>query len=135
MKRKREHEVPLSAAAMAIIKRLEPARIGKFVFAGRWNVKPIAHWAMWNLVQHLTGRQDGEPIAASPGFRSSFRSWATAKKIPREVAGSCLARERKDATQQAYDREEMLEHRREVMERWASFLSGADANVVPLRRA
>jgi len=72
MKRKREHEVPLSAAAMAIIKRLEPARIGKFVFAGRWNVKPIAHWAMWNLVQHLTGRQDGEPIAASQasGHRS-----------------------------------------------------------------
>ena len=57
MKRNREHEVPLSADAMAIIKRLEPARIGKFVFPGRSNMRPIAHWAVWELVQRLTGRE------------------------------------------------------------------------------
>jgi integrase len=56
MKRAREHQVPLSDDAMAIIKRLEPARIGPYVFPGRSNTKPIAHWAMWYLVQHLTGR-------------------------------------------------------------------------------
>ena len=47
MKRKIEHEVPLSADAMAIIKRLEPARIGKLVFPGRSSVKPIANCAVW----------------------------------------------------------------------------------------
>jgi integrase len=137
MKRNREHQVPLSADAVALIKRLEPARIGKFVFPGRSNLKPIAHWAVWELVQRLTGREAGEPIAASPhGFRSSFRSWCTARHVPSEVAERCLAHERKDATQAAYDREEMLEQRRDAMERWASFLSGADtSNVVPLRRA
>jgi integrase len=136
MKRAREHEVPLSDDAMAIIKRLKPAHIGKFVFPGRSNVKPIAHWAKWSLVQRLTGRQEGEAIAASPhGFRSSFRSWCRHKKIADDVAERCLAHERKDGTQQAYDREEMLEHRREVMAQWASFLSGADSNVVPLRAA
>jgi hypothetical protein len=39
------------------------------------------------------------------------------------------------AVEAAYDREEMLEHRREVMERWANFLSDRTSdNVVPLRR-
>jgi integrase len=136
MKRAREHQVPLSDNAMTIIRRLEAARIGPYVFPGRSNRKPIAHWAMWNLVQTLTGRQKGEPIAASPhGFRSSFRSWATSKKVPSEIAERCLAHERKDAVQAAYDREEMLDHRREVMERWADFLSGRDAsNVVSIKR-
>jgi integrase len=134
MKRAREHEVPLSPQALAIIKRLEPARTGKFVFPGRFNIKPIDHGTVWTLVQTLTGREVGQPVTASPhGFRSSFRSWCTAKHVPVAVAERCLAHERKDAVQKAYDREEMLEHRREVLERWARFLSGADSNVVPLR--
>ena len=49
MKRDREHEVPLSADAVAFIKRLEPAHINKFVFPGRSNIRPIAHWAVWAL--------------------------------------------------------------------------------------
>jgi integrase len=134
MKRAREHQVPLSADAVALIKRLDAARINRFVFPGRSNLKPIGHWAVWELVQRLTGRAEGEPVEASPhGFRASFRSWCRAKKIASDVAERCLAHERKDATQAAYDREEMLDHRREVMEQWASFLSGADSNVVVLR--
>ena len=75
-------------------------------------------------------------MASVHGFRASFRSWCRAKKVPDDVAERALAHGREDATQAAYDREEMLEDRRKVMERWASFLSGKDAdNVVPLRRA
>ena len=135
MKRAREHEVPLSPQALAIIKRLEPARTGKFfVFPGRSNLKPIAHWAKWSLVQRLTGREADQPIAASPhGFRASFRSWCRAKKIASDVAERCLAHERKDATQAAYDREEMLDARRPVMSDWAKFLRGEQtADIIPL---
>jgi integrase len=135
MKRAREHQVPLSADAVALIKRLDAARINEFVFPGRSNAKPIAHWAVWALVQRLNGREADQPIAASPhGFRASFRSWCRAKKIASDVAERCLAHERKDPTQAAYDREEMLEARRPVMEQWAAFLSGADSNVVPLKQ-
>jgi integrase len=135
MKRAREHGVPLSAEAMAIIRRIEPARTGKFVLPGRSNAKPVGHVVVWNLVQQLTGREAGQPVTASPhGFRASFRSWCTFKKISGEIAERCLAHERKGAVEQAYDREEMLEDRRKVMERWAAFLRGADAdNVIPLR--
>ena len=134
MKRKIEHEVPLSADAMAIIKQLEPARIGKLVFPGRSSVKPIANCAVWDLVQGLTGRKEGEPSAASPhGMRAAFRSWCRATKVRDDVAERALAHAREDATQAAYDREELLEARREVMESWADFLRGAE--IIPLRRA
>jgi hypothetical protein len=87
MKRGREHEVPLSADAVALIKRLEPARIGKFVFPGRSNLKPVGHYVMWDLVQFLTDRKDGEPVAASPhGFRSSARSWMRARRVTLALA-------------------------------------------------
>ena len=136
MKRAREHEVPLSAPAMTIIRHLEPSRTGKFVFPGRFNVRPIGHGTVWALVQQLTGREVGQPVIASPhGFRASFRSWCTARHVPVAVAERCLAHERKGAVEQAYDREEMLKDRREWMERWAAFVTGSDAgNVVPIKR-
>ena len=137
MKRDREHEVPLSADMLAIIRRLDMVKTGKFVFPGRFNIKPIDHGTVWTLVQQLTGREIGQPVTASPhGFRSSFRSWCTAKGVKPEVAERCLAHERKGEVEKAYDREEMLEARRKVMAKWAKFLGGADAdNIVPLRRA
>jgi integrase len=135
MKRKLPHEVPLSADAMAIIKRLEAARIGKFVFPGRRSNGPVTNYPVWDLVQRLTGRADSEASMASVhGFRASFRSWCRAKKIRDDVAERALAHGREDATQAAYDREEMLEDRRKVMSDWAAFLSGADSNVVPIKR-
>jgi integrase len=137
MKRKLPHEVPLSADAMALIKRLEAARINKFVFPGRRSNGPVTNYPVWDLVQRLTGRADNEASKASVhGFRASFRSWCRAKKVPDDVAERALAHGREDATQAAYDREEMLEDRRKVMARWALFLSGEDAdNVVAFKRA
>ena len=136
MKRKLEHEVPLSADAVALLKRLEAARTGMFVFPGRRSNGSVTNYPVWDLVQRLTGRADNEASMASVhGFRASFRSWCRAKKVADDVAERALAHGREDATQAAYDREEMLEHRREVMEQWAAFLSGPDAdNVVPIKR-
>jgi hypothetical protein len=74
----------------------------------------------------LTGRADSEASMASVhGFRASFAHGAERRKS---------AHDREDATQAAYDREEMLEDRRKVMSDWAAFLSGADSNVVPIKR-
>jgi integrase len=91
---------------------------------------------VWSLVQQLTGREAGQPVTASPhGFRSSFRSWCTARHVPVAVAERCLAHGREGAVAEAYDHEEMLKDRRKVMDRWAKFLSSASAdNVVPIKR-
>lgn len=135
MKRKLPHEVPLSTDAMALIRRLEAGRIGTFVFPGRRGNGPVTNYPVWDLVQRLTGRADSAASMASVhGFRASFRSWCRAKKVPDDVAERALAHGREDATQAAYDREEMLEDRRKVMSDWAKFLSGEDsADVVPIR--
>jgi integrase len=136
MKRKLPHQVPLSADAVALIRRLERARINRFVFPGRRGGGPVTNYPVWDLVQRLSGRADNEASMASVhGFRASFRSWCRAKKVADDVAERALAHGRDDATQAAYDREEMLEARRPVMEKWAAFLSGKTAdNVVPIRR-
>jgi integrase len=134
MKRKLPHEVPLLADAVALVRRLDAARIGKF-FPGRRSNGPVTNYPVWDLVQRLTGRVDNEASMASVhGFRTSFRSWCRAKKIRDDMAERALAHRREDATQAAYDPEEMLEDRRKVMSDWAAFLSGADSNVVPIKR-
>ena len=75
-------------------------------------------------------------MASPHGFRASIiRSWCTARHVPVAVAERCLAHERKGAVEQAYDRKEMLEARRECMEKWTGFIGGAEAdNVVSLKR-
>jgi hypothetical protein len=58
------------------------------------------------------------------------------QQTPFEVAESVLSHKVGSATSQAYNRANLLNLRRPIMERWAKFLSGEDAsNVVPLRRA
>jgi hypothetical protein len=137
MKRKLPHEVALSSDAVALLKRLDAARINQFVFPGRWNDGPLAHRAVWDLVQRLTDRQADQPAAASPhGFRASFRTWMAEQQVPFEVAEACLAHKLGNRTSQSYNHANLLKLRQPIMERWARFLRGEDASkVVPLRRA
>ena len=137
MKRGVEHQVPLSSDALALLKRLEAARTGKFVFPGRFNDEPIGHWAVWEVVQRLIPRQPDQPRQASPhGFRASFRSWMAHRRFDFDLAEACLAHKVGSAVSQRYNREQLLELRRPIMDAWSKFLSGEDAsNVVPLRRA
>jgi hypothetical protein len=54
----------------------------------------------------------------------------------KEVAEQALAHVTGNAVVQAYQRSSMLERRRPLMQAWAEFVTGSDAdNVVPLRRA
>jgi hypothetical protein len=65
------------------------------------------------------------------------RSWMAADSVPFEVAESALAHS-SAAVVAAYQREQLIELRRPIMEKWARFLSGvepATAEVIPLRRA
>jgi integrase len=46
MKAGREHRVPLSARAVAILRRLEALKAGAFVFPGQTRDKPLSNMAM-----------------------------------------------------------------------------------------
>jgi hypothetical protein len=68
------------------------------------------------------------------GMRSAARSWMADQAIPFELAESALAHTVGNAVVQAYQRSSMLERRRPLMQGWANFVTGADAdNVVALK--
>jgi integrase len=58
------------------------------------------------------------------GFRSSFRDWAAENDVRKDLAEMALAHKIGNAVEQAYNRTALVEQRRAVMERWASFVYG-----------
>ena len=72
------------------------------------------------------------------GFRSSFRDWcAEQANFPRELAESALAHVLKDKVEAAYQRGDMLEKRRRLMQSWADYCDKvqATADVVEIGSA
>lgn len=115
MKASREHRVPLSDRAVAILEKLP--REGEYVFAGGKEKAPLSNMAMLRTLERM-GRDD----LTTHGFRSTFRDWAGEQTAyPREVIETALAHTLKDKTEAAYRRGDMLEKRRRLMADWARF--------------
>jgi integrase len=130
MKAGKPHRVPLSAPAVAMLKR-QFAERGRnpFVFPGERPLKPLSP----HMPAIVMGRLGAGSVTIH-GFRSAFRDWAGDEtNFPREVVEAALAHAVGDETEQAYRRGDALQKRRELMEAWAAFLAGgAEANVVPI---
>lgn len=135
MKAGREHRVPLSGPALALLRALRPEDTapGDFVFPGAKRGKPLSNRAMTALLRRM-GRGD----LTVHGFRSTFRDWcAEATGYPREVAEAALAHRLRDKVEAAYRRSDLFDRRARLMAEWAGFLSRpvAPAEIVPMRRA
>ena len=125
------HEVPLSDAALAILRSREAGRgASRFVFPGR-PMKPLSDMSMAMVLRRLKISN-----ATVHGFRSSFRTWASeVANVEFEVAEACLSHQVGNAVSRAYNRSKMTERRRPVMLAWATFVTGSTAdNVIELRR-
>jgi integrase len=119
MKAGREHRVPLSPRAVAIVRQLEELKASKFVFPGQARNKPLSNMAMEMMLRRMN-IQD----ATVHGFRSSFRDWAgNVSNFPREVVETALAHVVGDKAEQAYRRSDALEKRRKLMEAWCAYCS------------
>jgi integrase len=132
----REHRVPLSDEALAILRSLDylGEDDSELLFPGPRG-KPLSDTAMRKYLQ-----QDmGKPGLTVHGFRSSFRDWtAECTNVPREIAEAALAHVLRDKTEAAYQRGDMLDRRRGLMSAWAKFCTlGASSigKVLPIRRA
>jgi integrase len=116
MKSRREHRVPLSSAAIAVLRRMEGLK-SKYVFPGRAPDTPLSNMALLMTL----GRMNRGDITAH-GFRSTFRDWAAeCTNFPNEVIEMALAHVIEDQTEAAYRRGNLFEKRRVVMEEWATF--------------
>jgi len=117
MKAKREHRIPLSAAAFAIVRRLKSIQQNEFVFPGERSNKPLSNMSMLMMLRRI-GRED----MTVHGFRSTFRDWAAEQtNFPREVAEAALAHVIADRTEAAYRRGDLFEKRRRLMAAWAAY--------------
>jgi integrase len=134
MKAGREHRVPLSDAALAVLNAVAPlrddARSG-WVFPGARSGRPLS-----NMVFLMLLRRMGLGDLTAHGFRSSFRDWAAETGQPEDVAEAALAHALGSKVQAAYQRGDLLERRRKLMGAWASFCTRPPmtAAIVPLRR-
>jgi integrase len=130
MKGGRVHRVALSVRALAVLKRLDAARTGEYVFPGQRPCKPLSGMAMEIVLRRM--KVEGVTVH---GFRSSFRDWCgEVSTFPREVAEAALAHISGDATERAYRRGDALEKRRALMEDWANYCEPKSGNVVSIAR-
>ncbi|WP_428489544.1 tyrosine-type recombinase/integrase [Rhodopila sp.] len=119
MKANREHRVPLASAALGVFSNLLPLRHaerGDWIFPGARSSRPLSNMAMLMLLR----RMDREDLTAH-GFRSTFRDWAAETGQASDIAEMALAHTLGNKVQAAYQRGDLLERRRGLMEAWASF--------------
>jgi len=118
MKGGREHRVPLSAGALAILEAVRPlrdAKRGDLVFPGGNSGKPLSDVALSKALKLAAG----DSSVTVHGLRSTFRDWvAEETDYPREVAEMALAHAIGDKVEAAYRRGDLFEKRREMMGEW-----------------
>jgi integrase len=135
MKMKREHRVPLSPAAVALLEALPRLDGNPLVFPA------IRGGMLSDMTLSATMRRMHEAdLAASGvgyvdprskrpavphGLRSTFRDWVAERTTyPSEMAEVALAHRISNAVEAAYRRGDMVEKRRGMMADWVAFLLG-----------
>ncbi len=130
----KEHRVPLSAPALAILHQMAEVREGDLVFPGGRRLKPLSSNALIALLKRM-----GCTGITAHGFRSTFRDWCSEQtNYPRDVAEMALAHAIGDKVEAAYRRGDLFDKRTRLMEDWASYCntvldSANGSNIVPIR--
>ena len=121
MKAEHEHRVPLCDRAVAIVKEMAAVSVNQHVFPGLKDDAALSNMAMLMLLRELHA---GVTVH---GFRSAFRDWAGEETdFPHDICEAALAHTRKDKTHAAYQRGDLFQKRRKLMEAWAQHcLAGA----------
>lgn len=132
----REHRVPLSTRALAVLDEVQAARHDDtgdaFVFPGGKTGKPLSNMAFLMLLRRI----DRGDLTAH-GFRATFKTWASERtSFQNEIVEAALAHVIGGKVEQAYRRGDMFEKRRRLMQQWATFCTTtpAQGNITPLRR-
>jgi len=112
MKNDRPHRVPLNGPAIALLRSLEN---GDYLFSAPRG-GPLSDMSISAVCR-------GMEVAAVPdGFRSTFKDWCRATTTYADgISELALSHVNSDATRAAYARDDLLEVRRELMERWGQY--------------
>ncbi|MEI7610279.1 MAG: integrase arm-type DNA-binding domain-containing protein [Rhodospirillaceae bacterium] len=132
MKAGKEHRVPLSEPALAILRTMSEHRLSDFVFPSERGT------AMSNMSMLMLLRRMKRKDLTAHGFRSSFRDWAAERTAyPSEVVEMALAHTVGNKVEAAYRRGDLFDKRARLMSDWAAYCNAAPmvagGVVVPLR--
>lgn len=126
MKAGKEHRVPLSDAAMALLDSLPRIEGSPYLFPSSRQGKHLSNMAMLMGLRRM-GRED----LTMHGFRSTFRDWAAERThYPREVCEMALAHKVAEGAEAAYWRGDIFEKRQALMADWAQFATTVQAENV-----
>ena len=122
----KEHRVPLSSRACEILREAQISSESGLVFPSARG-KALSDATISKLVRE--NGINGVPHAIA---RACFRSWCADVNVSREVAEACLAHVVK-GVEASYQRSDLFERRRSVMQEWSDYVTGApSADVIPL---
>jgi integrase len=134
MKARKEHRVPLSEAAIAVLDGEKEQNRGEFVFM-TLAAQPLSDGAMRQRLQRGMGH-----AFTTHGMRAAFKTWASERtNYATETIELSLAHAVGSKVEAAYRRTDLFEKRRRLMADWADYCGTVPApdakNVVPLRAA
>lgn len=123
MKAGKEHRVPLSPEAMAVLRGLSIGTPNDPVFASQRPERPLSNMAMLKTLERMK-RKD----LTVHGFRSTFRDWAAeTTSHPSEVVEMALAHSVSNKVEAAYRRGDLFSKRRALMEEWSRYTRATPA--------
>nr|WP_240959666.1 site-specific integrase [Novosphingobium olei] len=110
------HQVPLSAEALDVLKRVKSYKVETcdLVFPGQKSRKPMSDMTLLAILRKM------DLDFTVHGFCSAFRDWAAENaSYPGEVAEAALAHTVSNKVEAAYRRTKFLGKRRGLMSEWA----------------
>lgn len=136
MKAGKEHRVPLSQRAVALLEALPRMQGSPFVFpaARGGQLSDMALSACMKRINEARpggylDRVSGRP-AVPHGLRSTFRDWCAERGVDRDLAEVALAHTVGSEVERAYRRSDMLDRRRALLADWGGFLAGDKACLI-----
>lgn len=128
MKMNRDHTVPLSDEALAILEMMKPLSGNReFIFPSRIKPKQPMNSQTVNAALKRAGFSG---VLVSHGLRSIASTALNEQGFPPDVIEAALAHVDKNEVRRAYNRSDYLEQRRPMMQWWADFIKAADSGSI-----
>ena len=137
-KSRKEHRVPLQPQATKLLKSLNRSSGSNLIFPNRTN-KALSDMALNQLMRGMRKRGELTGEGVPHGFRSTFRNWAAEQTAyPDEIRKAASGHTVGDSVKEAYQRTDLLDKRRNLMNEWAKYMEHPTAkqsdNVRTLRK-
>jgi len=121
-KARQEHRVPLQPQAAQLLKSIPNLAGSNLIFPSRTG-KALSDMAFSQLMRGMRERGELTVEAVPHGFRSTFRDWAAEQtaysdEIRKAASGHAVG----DSVKEAYQRTDLLDKRRNLMNDWAKYL-------------